>query len=104
MASLAEFRRQHPEYQNISDTVLADKLHEKFYSSMPRADFDQKLGITSNAANTVPRSDTSLMLDNRYVVPQDESPVREFMDHMARPVANVDRWAAGALKHVGIDT
>lgn len=35
-----EFRAQNPEYDDLSDTDLAEKLHQKFYSDLPREQFD----------------------------------------------------------------
>lgn len=43
MAGLADFRAQNPEYNDLPDNVLADKLYQKFYSDMPRADFNAKM-------------------------------------------------------------
>lgn len=45
MAGLAEFRAQHPQYNDLSDNDLADKLHAKFYSDMPKADYYAKMGL-----------------------------------------------------------
>lgn len=45
MAGLADFRKQHPEYDDMPDVVLADRLHAKFYSDMPRDEFDTKMGL-----------------------------------------------------------
>lgn len=45
MATLTEFRAQHPEYNDMSDTDLAGALHRKFYSDMPFEAFAQKAGI-----------------------------------------------------------
>ena len=44
MASLAEVRAKYPQYNDLPDDVLAEKLHQKFYSDMPREAFDAKLG------------------------------------------------------------
>ena len=44
MATLAEIRQQYPQYQDMSDAALADALYRKFYSDMPRAEFDAKIG------------------------------------------------------------
>jgi hypothetical protein len=45
MGSLAEFRQQNPDYNDMSDTQLADALHRKFYSDMPRTEFNSKIGF-----------------------------------------------------------
>lgn len=45
MATLAEFRQSYPQYNDMPDGALADALYKKFYSDMPRADFDAKIGL-----------------------------------------------------------
>lgn len=45
MAGLADFRKQHPEYNDMSDNALGDALHAKFYSDMPKKQFDAKMGL-----------------------------------------------------------
>jgi hypothetical protein len=45
MATLSEIRQQYPQYSDMSDGALADALYKKFYSDMPRQDFDAKLGV-----------------------------------------------------------
>lgn len=66
MATLAEIRAQYPQYSDMSDTALADALHKKFYSDMPRADFDARVGLkaapTSAAEIPGPRKGSGLDL------------------------------------------
>ena len=45
MATIAEIRAQYPQYSDMSDAALADALYKKFYSDLPRADFDAKIGL-----------------------------------------------------------
>jgi hypothetical protein len=45
MPTIKEVRAQYPQYDDMSDQQLADALHTKFYSDMPRADFDAKIGM-----------------------------------------------------------
>ncbi len=45
MATLQEIRQQYPQYADVPDGALADALYKKFYSDMPRQDFDGRLGI-----------------------------------------------------------
>ena len=45
MATLAEIRQKYPQYDNMPDEVLADRLHRKFYSNMPREEFNTKIGF-----------------------------------------------------------
>lgn len=44
MTTLAEIRQKYPQYSDIDDATLADALHKKFYSDMPKDEFDQKIG------------------------------------------------------------
>lgn len=48
--TLSEIRKRYPEYNDLSDQALADAFHSKFYSDIPRADFDQKIGLGKTAA------------------------------------------------------
>jgi hypothetical protein len=54
MATIAEIRAQYPQYSDMSDAALADALYKKFYSDIPRADFDAKVGLQTAPA---PRSE-----------------------------------------------
>lgn len=44
MPTLAEVRQQYPQYNDMSDDALASALHAKFYSDMPKEEFDRKIG------------------------------------------------------------
>jgi hypothetical protein len=48
MATLAEIREQYPQYSDMSDGDLAGALHTKFYSDMPREEFDKKMGLAAS--------------------------------------------------------
>jgi hypothetical protein len=50
MATLAEFRAQYPQYDTVPDIKLADSLHQKFYSQIPKMDFYKTIGLGSAAA------------------------------------------------------
>jgi hypothetical protein len=50
MATLAEFRAQYPQYDSVPDIKLADSLHEKFYSQIPKMEFYKTIGLGSAAA------------------------------------------------------
>jgi hypothetical protein len=47
MSGLDDFRSQNPAYANVPDEQLADALYKKYYSAMPRDQFDTKLGIAA---------------------------------------------------------
>ena len=49
---LLEFGRLHPEYNSLSDSQLADTVHNRFYNDMPREQFDKKLAEKIDASNT----------------------------------------------------
>lgn len=67
MATLAEFRTKYPQYNDMPDVELADSLHQKFYSDIPRPQFFQQLDIVgsqlpgSEKTITLPRSEPSIM-------------------------------------------
>jgi hypothetical protein len=50
MATLAEFRAQYPQYDSVPDVALADSLHEKFYSKIPKIEFYKTIGLGTAAA------------------------------------------------------
>ena len=52
MATLAEFRAQYPQYDAVPDLTLADSLHEKFYSKIPKIEFYKTIGL--GTAATIP--------------------------------------------------
>lgn len=47
MPTIAEIRKQYPQYHDMTDQQLGDSLYKKFYSDMPRAEFDQKVGLST---------------------------------------------------------
>lgn len=49
MASLAEIRAQYPQYGDLSDQDLADRLYQRYYADMPREQFDASIGLTPAA-------------------------------------------------------
>jgi len=72
MATLAEVRAQYPQYSDMPDTALADALYKKFYSDLPRADFDVKIGLTA------PKTGADLIPGQRVQAPaaQTTAPVK----------------------------
>lgn len=49
MTTIAEVREKFPQYSDMSDAALADALHKKFYSDIPKADFFSRIGLTAPA-------------------------------------------------------
>lgn len=52
MPTLAEIRSQYPQYRDLSDSDLSDALHKKFYSDMPKAEFDKRMGVKNDDVYT----------------------------------------------------
>lgn len=50
MATIADIRKQYPQYNDLSDEQLAQGFHEKFYRDIPYDQFKQQIGITTPAA------------------------------------------------------
>jgi hypothetical protein len=63
MAGLQDFRSQHPEYNDMPDKELADSLHAKFYSDMPKDQFDKKMGMSAAAPQAPSKFDLRTLKD-----------------------------------------
>jgi hypothetical protein len=50
MATIAEIREKYPQYSDMPDAALADALHSKFYSDIPKTDFYTKVGLNIAAS------------------------------------------------------
>jgi hypothetical protein len=97
MATIAEIRQKYPQYNDLSDTQLADAFHGRFYSDIPKQDFYKTLGVTSAGpkAPEAPKKSGSLL---------------QTIDDAVRGVADTvtfgfaDEIAAGADRLFGINT
>jgi len=69
MATLAEFRAQYPQYDNVPDVKLADSLHQKFYSQIPKMDFYKTIGLSPAAM--IPGGGSNITLPRQEVSMQD---------------------------------
>lgn len=58
MATLAEFRAQYPQYDAVPDVKLADSLHQKFYSQIPKTDFYKTIGL--DASSMIPGNENAV--------------------------------------------
>ncbi len=54
MPTLADIRQQYPQYNDLPDADLAQKLHDKFYSDMPFPEFAAKVGYSASAPASPP--------------------------------------------------
>lgn len=56
---LAEFKAANPAYQDVPDAELADALHAKFYSEIPKTDFYSQIGLSSAPEVEAPKQEKS---------------------------------------------
>ena len=68
MATLAEFRTQNPQYNDMPDAALADALHGKYYSDVPRGEFFKQIGV---ASAQIPGAENVISLPPQPVSMQD---------------------------------
>lgn len=58
--NIAEIREKYPQYNNASDAQLADALHAKYYSHVPKEQFYSKIGYSTEPEqsflNKLPRN------------------------------------------------
>lgn len=47
--NIQEIRKKYPSYGDLSDIQLADKLHNKYYSDIPKDEFYSKIGLHEHA-------------------------------------------------------
>lgn len=69
MATLVEFRAQYPQYDSVPDLKLADSLHQKFYSQIPKMDFYKTIGLSPSAL--IPGAENVITLPKQEVSMQD---------------------------------
>lgn len=72
MATIAEIRAKYPQYDDLSDTQLADSFRDKFYSDIPKEKFYAQLGIDG-----VSRGRPTMQNDPRIVKASDPTPTNE---------------------------
>jgi hypothetical protein len=59
--NIAEIRQKYPQYNEISDSELAQKLHAKYYASMPFEEFGSKIGLGITTETAQPAEPSSFM-------------------------------------------
>jgi hypothetical protein len=52
--NIQEIRQKYPQYNDLSDEQLADGLHKKYYSDLPKDDFYGKIGLKQKAPEAPP--------------------------------------------------
>ena len=91
MATLAEFRAQYPQYDSVPDVALADSLHQKFYSKMPKMEFYKTIGL--GAATAIPGAENVVT----GVKPPEVSMRDRIMGVIETPLALGANLAGGAI-------
>jgi hypothetical protein len=82
MATLAEFRAQYPQYDAVPDVKLADSLHQKFYSQIPKMDFYKTIGL--GASTMIPGNENVITLPQQ---PKEVSTRDRIMGTIETPLA-----------------
>lgn len=59
MATIADIRKQFPQYSDLSDTDLAKGFYTKYYSDIPYDEFSSKIGLTVPAPKLPPTTGTT---------------------------------------------
>lgn len=52
--TIKQIREKYPDYDDLSDSELADKIHGKFYADLPKEDVYKKLELTPDADGSKP--------------------------------------------------
>jgi hypothetical protein len=91
MATLAEFRAQYPQYDAVPDVKLADSLHQKFYSQIPKMEFYKTIGL--GAATAIPGAENVVT----GVKPPEVSMRDRIMGVIETPLALGATLAGGAI-------
>jgi hypothetical protein len=95
MATLAEFRAQYPQYDEVPDVKLADSLHQKFYSNIPKIDFYKNIGL-NQAGEYIGKA--AMIPDNENVKVVPEVSLRDrIMGVIETPLALGATLAGGAI-------
>lgn len=75
MATIADIRKQYPQYSDISDAQLADAFYSKFYSDMPKEQFYKSINFTPE----VQRGRPTMANDPRILTGNEPQPSNETM-------------------------
>lgn len=119
MATITEIRAQYPQYNDLSDKELADSLHSKFYSDIPKEEVYLKLGLKperdteidvsfpegGGEAATVPQKQESYLerLNRMSMTPsRDGSFVSGYAQGMADPFQGVLQLGTEAAAKMGV--
>jgi hypothetical protein len=54
---IKEIRQKYPQYDDLSDQQLADGLHKKYYSDLPKDDFYKRINLGTTAPATITKKE-----------------------------------------------
>ena|SRR6516225_4033156 len=92
---IAEFRQQYPEYNSLTDAQLLEAVYEKFYSDVPREQFEKQVSEKISASNKAVKFQGQL-----HEFPADftdEQIATALKSTIKNPWATVGMWASIAL-------
>lgn len=90
MTKLQDFRRQHPEYNDMDDASLAHALHDKFYRDIPFEQYAASVGLTQQSRPVAQPQQQAA--PQQQPAPQRPQPQPESQDL----VSQATRWTTGA--------
>lgn len=56
MKSIKNIREENPEYDDLSDQEISDRLYSKYYSDMDKTEFEQKIGLQAAQLDAPPET------------------------------------------------
>jgi len=72
MSTLADFRRKYPQYDDMGDAELAEALHQKYYSDLPKEDVFKRLAVRPTEAAPAPTPAPAPLTSTRVTAPPKE--------------------------------
>jgi hypothetical protein len=96
MPSLNEIRQKYPQYNDMNDQEFADKFHAKFYSDIPKDEFYNKIGLSSEENQGESLLQKAGGIAQKYI--------NEPVEDIGRQALNVGAGAGQGLANVGAGT
>lgn len=93
---IKEFRQKYPQYNDLSDTDIAEKFHDKYYSDIPYDIFAQKFGVSGQPAQSEDIQDVPSF--NAPARQNDVAVVIGIEEYRGLPRSDFSRSDAGLVK------
>jgi hypothetical protein len=102
--NIAEFKSQYPQYEDMSDADLADALHAKYYSDIPKSAFFEQVGLPAKAAEPASPSSNPKIDTVSNPMATDDQPKKGLFDTAVDAVKGVASNVYEGVKHdLGFD-